>query len=145
MGRLREFLTRDMVHVDWRVVIADNGSTDSTPDIGRRLSDTFADVGYLRLEQRGRGRALKKAWGASTADAVAYMDVDLSTDLAALPALVGAIEAKRCEVAIGSRLCRGARVVGRTLKREFISRAYNLLIRAMFMVRFRTRSAGSRP
>ena len=142
MGRLREFLARKMGHVDWRVVIADNGSTDSTPDIGSRLSDAYADVGYLRLEQRGRGRALKAAWGASNADAVAYMDVDLSTDLAAFPALVGAIEAGRCEVAIGSRLCPGAHVTGRSLKRELISRAYNLLIRAMFLVRFRDAQCG---
>ena len=131
-----------MGHVACRVVIADNGSTDSTPDIGNRLSAAFNDVGYLRLDQRGRGRALKAAWRASDADAVAYMDVDLSTDLAALPALVGAIEAGQCEVAIGSRLCPGARVTGRSLKRELISRAYNLLIRAMFMVRFRDAQCG---
>ncbi len=142
MDRLRAFLSREMGRVDWRVVIADNGSTDSTPSIGGRLADTFDDVSYLRLEQRGRGRALKAAWRASQADAVAYMDVDLSTDLAAFPALVGAIEAGRCEVAIGSRLCAGARVTGRTLKREIISRAYNLLIRAMFMTRFRDAQCG---
>ena len=131
-----------MGHVDWRVVIADNGSTDSTPEICRSLSEAFEDVGYLRLEQRGRGRALKAAWRESDAHAVAYMDVDLSTDLAALPVLMEAIQAGRCDVAIGSRLCPGARVTGRTLKREFISRAYNLLIRAMFMVRFRDAQCG---
>ena len=131
-----------MGHVDWRVVIADNGSTDSTPEICRLLSETFEDVGYLRLEQRGRGRALKAAWRNSNAAAVAYMDVDLSTDLAALPVLVEAIQSGRCDVAIGSRLCPCARVTGRSHKREFISRAYNLLIRAMFMVRFRDAQCG---
>ncbi len=142
MTTLRAFLTRDMSHIGWRVVIADNGSTDSTPEIGSRLSDGLDDVGFLRLDQRGRGRALKAAWRASDADAVAYMDVDLSTDLEALPALVGAIEAGRCDVAIGSRLCPGAHVTGRSLKREVISRAYNLLIRAMFLVRFRDAQCG---
>ena len=131
-----------MSHIGWRVVIADNGSTDSTPEIGSRLSVGLDDVGFLRLDQRGRGRALKAAWRASDADAVAYMDVDLSTDLEALPALVGAIEAGRCDVAIGSRLCPGAHVTGRSLKREVISRAYNLLIRAMFLVRFRDAQCG---
>ena len=131
-----------MSHIGWRVVIADNGSTDSTPEIGSRLSDGLDDVGFLRLDQRGRGRALKAAWRASDADAVAYMDVDLSTGLEALPALVGAIEAGRCDVAIGSRLCPGAHVTGRSLKREVISRAYNLLIRAMFLVRFRDAQCG---
>lgn len=142
MHRLRAFLSREIEGWVWRVVIADNGSTDSTPDVGRRLSDTLKDVGYLRLEQCGRGRALKAAWGASKADAVAYMDVDLSTDLSALPALAGALAAGRCDVAIGSRLCPGARVTGRSLKREIISRAYNLLIRAMFLVKFRDAQCG---
>lgn len=139
---LRAFLSGEMSWADSRVVIADNGSTDSTPEIGRRLSDEHEDVGYLRLEQRGRGRALKAAWSASSADAVAYMDVDLSTDLAALPELVGVIETGRCDVAIGSRLCTGANVTGRSLKREVISRAYNLLIRAMFFVGFRDAQCG---
>ena len=36
-------------------------------------------------------------------------------------------------MAIGSRLKRGAQVVGRSAKREFISRCYSLIFRTMFL------------
>ena len=82
---LSAFLSDHMDAYDWRIVIADNGSTDATPAIGRRLASESERVSYLRLEQRGRGRALKYAWTESNADVVAYMDMDLSTDLNAFP------------------------------------------------------------
>ena len=82
---LSAFMREQMQEYQWRIVIADNGSTDATPEIGRRLASERGRVEYLRLEQRGRGRALKHAWSRSDADVVAYMDMDLSTDLAYLP------------------------------------------------------------
>ena len=133
---LSAFLSDRMDAYEWRIVIADNGSTDSTPDIGRRLASESDRVSYLRLEQRGRGRALKHAWTQSGADVVAYMDMDLSTDLTALPALVGAVADDGYDVAIGSRLRRGAQVVGRSPIREFISRCYSLIFRSMFLTGF---------
>ena len=133
---LSEFMSENMAGYDWRIVIADNGSTDATPEIGRRLASERERVEYLRLEQRGRGRALKYAWTQSSADVVAYMDMDLSTDLSALPALVDAILEGGAEVATGSRLTRGAEVIGRSFKREFISRCYSLMFRTMFFTGF---------
>ena len=139
---LRSFLRRSMSEYDWRVVIADNGSTDATPKIGRRLTESYPDVKYLRLEERGRGRALRKAWLDSRADIVGYMDVDLSTDLAFLPVLVRAIEQEGYDLAIGSRLKKGARVLGRPLKRELMSRAYSLMFRGMFATGFEDAQCG---
>ena len=136
IATLSAFLAERMDEYAWQVVIADNGSTDATQDIGRQLSAESDRVRYLRLEQRGRGRALKHAWTRSDADVMAYMDMDLSTDLASLPALVSAIVEGGHDVAIGSRLKRGAEVVGRTPKREFISRCYSLLFRSMFLTGF---------
>ena len=133
---LSSFLSEHMDAYEWRVVIADNGSTDATPDIGRQLASECDRVSYLRLEQRGRGRALKHAWTQSGADVVAYMDMDLSTDLTALPALVGAVADDGYDVAIGSRLRRGAQVIGRSPTREFISRCYSLIFRSMFLTGF---------
>jgi len=115
----------------WTVVIADNGSTDGTMAIADQLSGEEPRVRWIHLDQRGRGRALRKAWLESTADVVSYMDVDLSTDLAAFPKLIEAIT-EGAHVAIGSRLMAGARVEKRTPKREITSRGYNLLIRLMF-------------
>jgi glycosyltransferase involved in cell wall biosynthesis len=120
---------------DWRVVIADNGSTDGTGDVGRELAGRIARVSYRRLNERGRGRALRAVWGESEADICAYMDVDLSTNLDKFPALIDAIALRGFDLAIGSRLLPGARVQ-RCLKREVISRAYNGLVKALFWNRF---------
>ena len=142
VDELRSFLRRSMGEYDWRVVIADNGSTDATPEIARRLTESHPDVAYLRLEERGRGRALRKAWLDSRADIVAYMDVDLSTELAFLPVLVRAVDQEGYDLAIGSRLKKGARVIGRPPKRELMSRAYSLMFRGMFATGFRDAQCG---
>ncbi|MGH2758525.1 MAG: dolichyl-phosphate beta-glucosyltransferase [Actinomycetota bacterium] len=115
----------------WQVVVVDNGSTDETPAIAEWLADEHADVSFLRLEERGRGRALRAAWMTSQSDIVSYMDVDLSTNLDSFGPLVDALAEGGYHVAIGSRLKRGATIT-RQWKREIISRAYNLLIRAFF-------------
>ena len=140
VATLRDFL-RDAIPNPCRIVIADNGSDDSTPEVGRGLADEHTDVAYLRLEQRGRGRALRRAWLESEADLVSYMDVDLSTDLSAFPPLVQALE-DGYDLAIGSRLSSDATVRLRSLKREVISRSYNLLIKAMFFTRFSDAQCG---
>ena len=124
-----------------RIVIADNASTDGTSAIGRRLAALVPGVRFLRLEEKGRGRALASAWLSSDADILAYMDVDLSTDLDALLPLVAPLISGHSEVAIGSRLAAGARV-RRGLKREAISRAYNLILRVTLGVRFRDAQCG---
>ena len=94
------------------------------------------------MEERGRGRALRTAWLASEGDYLCYMDVDLSTELEAIPPLIDSLASRDYDLAIGSRLKSGANVVGRTLKREVVSRCYNLIIRSMFFVRFRDAQCG---
>src|SRR5918998_914010 len=112
----------------FRITIADNASTDATPRIAMRLATELPAVTALRLTQKGRGRALRAAWSASDAQVLAYCDVDLSTDLAALLPLVAPLISGHSDLAIGTRLARSSRVV-RGAKREFISRSYNLLLR----------------
>jgi glycosyltransferase involved in cell wall biosynthesis len=124
--------TSDYPERDWRIVVADNGSTDRTTDIAIELSEQHSNISLSRLEQRGRGRALKKAWRESDADVRLYMDVDLSTDLQSLPPLVAAIADDGYEVAIGSRLIKDSEVVDRTVKREITSRGYNVMIHFFF-------------
>jgi glycosyltransferase involved in cell wall biosynthesis len=116
---------------DWRLVIADNGSTDGTSALARRLASEHLRVRALVLEVKGRGLALREAWLQSDAEIVSYMDVDLSTDLRHLPELVALVAERGCDVAIGSRLARGAKVK-RQLKREVTSRGYVALIRVTF-------------
>lgn len=124
-----------------RIVIADNASTDDTQTIGRGLAAQFPDVSYLRLEEKGRGRALRLAWSQAHAKVVAYMDVDLSTDLAALPVLIAPLLSGHSDIAIGSRLSPGARV-SRGTQREFISRTYNRLLRWTLRSRFSDAQCG---
>jgi glycosyltransferase involved in cell wall biosynthesis len=125
---------RDRFPFTARVTIADHGSTDATWALARALADAHPDlVRAVRLDLPGRGQALRAVWSASDADVVAYMDVDLSADLAALLPLAAPLLAGDADVAIGSR--RGARGavpgarVRRGLKRTVLSRGYNLLLR----------------
>jgi len=138
--RLHRFL-RDSFPFTWRIVIADNASTDGTPVIGAALANELPGVSYSRLERKGRGRALRTAWANSDARVVAYMDVDLSTDLRALLPLVAPLLSKHSDVAIGTRLAHGARVV-RGPKRELISRGYNALLHAVLRARFSDAQCG---
>jgi putative flippase GtrA len=138
--RLDEHLRRHFPYT-YRITVADNASTDDTPVIARRLSRQLPNVRWVRLEQKGRGRALSRVWSESDADVLAYMDVDLSTDLAALLPLVAPLISGHSDLAIGSRLARGSRVV-RGPKREVISRCYNLVLRGTLAARFSDAQCG---
>ncbi|KAA0024767.1 glycosyltransferase family 2 protein [Antrihabitans cavernicola] len=124
-----------------RITIADNASTDSTLAVAHRLTAEFDDVRVVHLDQKGRGRALRSVWSASDAAVVAYMDVDLSTDLNGLLPLIAPLVSGHSDVAIGSRLQRASRVV-RGPKREFISRSYNLILRTTMHAKFSDAQCG---
>ncbi|MGG2461681.1 glycosyltransferase [Streptomyces sp. RGM 3693] len=138
--RLHDHLVRTFPY-GFRITIADNASTDDTPRIAARLDDEMDYVTAVRLEQKGRGRALRTVWSLSEAPVLAYMDVDLSTDLNALLPLVAPLISGHSDLAIGSRLSRSARVV-RGPKREFISRTYNLILRGSLAARFSDAQCG---
>src|SRR6476660_9346589 len=124
-----------------RITIADNASVDDTPRIAAELAAGLTDVRVVRLEQKGRGRALHTVWSTSDAPVLAYMDVDLSTDHAALAPLVAPLISGHSDLAIGTRLGRGARVV-RGPKREIISRCYNLILKSTLAAGFSDAQCG---
>jgi putative flippase GtrA len=124
-----------------RITIADNASIDDTPRIAAELAAELTDVRVVRLEQKGRGRALRTVWSTSDAPVLAYMDVDLSTDLAALAPLVAPLISGHSDLAIGTRLGRGSRVV-RGAKREFISRCYNMILKSTLAAGFSDAQCG---
>jgi glycosyltransferase involved in cell wall biosynthesis len=138
--RLRSYLDKSFPF-SAIVTIADNASTDATWRIATALAEQIPGVRAVHLHAKGRGRALRFTWLASEADVVAYMDVDLATDLRALLPLVAPLLSGHSDVAIGSRLAHGARVV-RGPKRELISRCYNLLLRATLHNRFSDAQCG---
>jgi glycosyltransferase involved in cell wall biosynthesis len=138
--RLHAYL-RDRFPFTARITIADNASTDATWAIALALAGQLDGVRAVSLDQPGRGRALRSVWSASDAEVLAYMDVDLSTDLNALLPLVAPLLSGHSDVAIGTRLAPGARV-SRGPRREVISRCYNLLLHATLRVGFSDAQCG---
>ncbi|NYJ06563.1 bifunctional glycosyltransferase family 2/GtrA family protein [Petropleomorpha daqingensis] len=126
LRRLHAYLTT----LPWpfRITVAENASTDGTLAVAERVAAELPGIEVKVLLEPGRGRALREVWLASDAPVLVYMDVDLSTDLAALLPLVAPLISGHSDLAIGTRLSRSSRVV-RGLKREVISRSYNLLLR----------------
>jgi len=138
--RLHRYLSLHLP-MEWRITIVDNASTDRTLEIAEGLAGSLSDVRVLHLDEKGRGRALKAAWSGSGAQVLAYLDVDLSTDLAGLAPLVAPLLSGHSDVAIGTRLTRTSRVV-RGTKRELISRSYNGILRTVLSTSFTDAQCG---
>jgi putative flippase GtrA len=138
--RLHAYLAENFPY-RFRITVADNASTDATWQVATALAADLAEVRAVHLDLKGRGRALRQVWGASDADVVSYMDVDLSTGLEAFLPLVAPLLSGHSDLAIGSRLHRGSAVV-RGPKREFISRTYNLMLRTTLAARFSDAQCG---
>ncbi|APA95261.1 bifunctional glycosyltransferase family 2/GtrA family protein [Nocardia seriolae] len=138
--RLHAFLTLNFPFTA-RITIADNASTDNTRTVAEQLAAQLDGVRVVHLDRKGRGRALREVWQSSDAQVVAYMDVDLSTDLNALLPLVAPLVSGHSDVAIGTRLASSSRVV-RGPKREIISRCYNLILRTSLRAKFSDAQCG---
>lgn len=138
--RLHRYLT-ERLPVRWKVTIVDNGSTDATRSIAEALAAELDGVGAIGVEEPGRGRAVRTAWMASTAQIVAYMDIDLSTDLDALLPVLAPLMSGHSDVSVGTRLGPRASVV-RGARREFVSRSYNLLLATVLRTGFSDAQCG---
>jgi len=126
----------------WRIVVADNASTDGTLAVAQRLAAADPDgCRVVHLDRKGRGWALTKAWLESDGDAMCYMDVDLSTDLASLIPLLAGVCEEGYDLAYGSRVAKAADIE-RSLRREINSRGYILLIKALFRTKFSDAQCG---
>jgi glycosyltransferase involved in cell wall biosynthesis/putative flippase GtrA len=132
---------RETFPYPFRITVADNASTDATPRIAARLAADLPEATWIRLDEKGRGRALRAAWSGSNAPVLAYLDVDLSTELNALLPLVAPLISGHSDIAIGTRLARGSRVT-RGPRREIISRCYNALLRSALAVGFSDAQCG---
>jgi glycosyltransferase involved in cell wall biosynthesis len=137
---LHDYLSAEF-DTSWLITIGDNASTDATLEIATLLTYDLDRVAVLHLDEKGRGRALKRAWLESSAKVVAYVDVDLSTDLRGLPPLVAPLLSGHSDISIGTRLAPSSRVT-RGGRREFISRSYNFLLRKAMGARFSDAQCG---
>jgi ubiquinone/menaquinone biosynthesis C-methylase UbiE/glycosyltransferase involved in cell wall biosynthesis len=115
---------------DWCLTVVDNGSTDLTWSLANSFAAANPRTRVIRLDRPGRGGALKEAWSTSSADVVAYMDVDLSTGLEALRPLLDPIVQGEADISIGTRLDPGS-TIQRSVQREIISRIYNVIARSL--------------
>lgn len=140
--KLHSYCKKSMNKYEWKITIADNASSDNTPIIASNISKKYPEISLFRLEEKGRGRAVKRAWSKSESDFCSYMDLDLSTDLKHLPKLIEVLE-NGYDIAIGSRLAKGARVEGRTALRELTSRTLNFFfIKLWFKTHFTDAQCG---
>lgn len=119
----------------YRIIIADNGSTDGTRRVAAMLAEHFPAVRAVCLPEKGRGRALKQVWLQSRADIISYMDIDLSTNLGAFVPMITPLVTGDAAIAVGSRLMKESQTT-RGLKRDIISRCYNRLIRWTMYTKF---------
>ena len=124
--RIKKYFSYNISN-DFRIVIADNGSTDRTEDIGKKLKNNYEKIDYLRLNKKGVGLALRTSWTRSKADIVGYMDLDLATDLKYLKEVCSLMKDEKILIINGSRLLDNSKVINRTLLREIISRGFNFL------------------
>lgn len=131
IATLSDFCSKKLTYYDWHITIADNASTDNTPIIASSIEKKNPRISHFRLEQKGRGRAVKRSWVESGKDICVYMDLDLSTDLVHLPNIIKKL-GTGYDVAIGSRLAKGAKVEGRTVLRELTSRVLNFFFIQFF-------------
>lgn len=134
---IHEYISKNLEfagHV--KLVLADNGSNDCTPEIAKELSEKLSNVEYIRLDQPGVGRALKYAWSNSRADVVGYMDLDTATDLVHLSPALSLIVNEEADIVAGSRLADGAEVKSRRRLRTFTSVCFNLIVKLFFRTSF---------
>ena len=132
--KLHRYLASNLPY-KWRIIIADNSSTDDTAAIARQLAERYPEIRLLQLPEKGRGRALKQAWVSSKADIIAYMDIDLSTNLDSFKPMITSLITGDAGLVTGSRLMKQSRTT-RGFKREFISRCYNRIIRTTMKTKF---------
>lgn len=139
--KLYDFCAENLSDYDWKIVIADNGSTDKTAEISKKLEAEFGGkIIYKLISAKGKGLAIKESWQSFDADVYIFMDADLATDLSALPLLISEINTGN-DMVIGSRMVSGA-AVKRKLKRKIISRVFSFLVRFKFGLKIKDYPCG---
>ena len=135
--KIIEFLDKDCGHYGQiGLVISDNGSNDKTSHIAREFQENDPRIRYLRLEEKGVGRALKASWLSSKAGIIGYMDLDLSTDIEHLHQVFDALLSDKYDMVAGTRLAKESVVTGRSIIRNFTSRIFNEIISLSFRGNF---------
>ncbi|MDR0470930.1 MAG: glycosyltransferase family 2 protein [Nitrososphaerota archaeon] len=116
----------------YEIIVSEDGSTDGTDRIVAELSQSNPHLVLLHSSMRlGKGKAIKNAVNAAKGKYIAFMDVDLATDLSCLSKLYEVVKSQGGMV-IGSRHIRGS-AVQRQPTRTLFSLTYNVFVRVLFL------------
>jgi glycosyltransferase involved in cell wall biosynthesis len=137
IAQLHRYLcSSELPDYSWRIIVADNGSSDKTTLLAMELAKELGNIHCIQLNERGVGLALQHSWSHSDADIVGYMDLDLATDLSHLIEAYHAIVKDDYDLVYGSRLHQQSKVYHRSFKREVTSRVFNKIVKAVLGTRF---------
>ena len=137
-GRIGQTLRQALAYLQTtspqsELIVVNDGSTDSTPEIVRKI---FAESGGIEsrlLEHspnRGKGASVREGLLAATRPIGLFSDADLSTPIEECPKLINPIASGELDVAFGSRaLDRGLIGHRQTWRREQGGRVFNLIVR----------------
>lgn len=134
--RLESGVTRTVEYLrkidfsDYEIIIVDNGSTDETPQIAKRLCQKYGTVKFERINVRGVGAAFRRGVEVSHGEIVGYMDIDLSTNIKHLGEAIHIFERNpEIEYINGSRFARESDTQGRKWYRKITSQGLLILLK----------------
>jgi len=128
LGLLSAFLATQSYRSE--VIVVENGSSDDTAAVVRRLMDGFPNLRLITLDQAGKGRAVKAGVLASAGGAIFQCDADLSTPAAEIPRFLKTID-EGYDIVVGSREGVGAIRYGEPGYRHIMGRAFNKLVQTL--------------
>jgi len=147
-ARIGGTLERILEHLNeqnWsaEILVVNDGSRDDTMEVVGRYA---AEHSQIRLIQnpgnQGKGYAVRNGMLNARGQVLLFTDADLSSPISEASKLFAALE-KGADVAIGSRwLDPSLQFQRQSLKRQLMSRAYNLFIRAVLTFPYRDTQCG---
>ena len=114
----------------YEIIIVDDNSPDGCGKIADMLAQNYSNIKVMhRNGKNGLGTAYKEGFSLTSGNLIVSMDSDLSHDPSFLPAMIE--EAKKTDIVIGSRLCKGGSIQGRKYYRDFLTGFTNQFIKTI--------------
>ena len=112
----------------WEIVVANDGSSDSTASIVAGMTDRLPSVRVISLPHRGKGAAVRAGMLATDAEWRFLCDADLSMPPEQLERFLPGGSPPTEGIVIGSREAPGARRIGEPSRRHIVGRAYTMAV-----------------